>query len=1504
MYERKKAHLMSRNQASPRRLGASIGGLPFLVLVGVVAQGVGCAERDPIDRTQTNITDKHFLLGDDLEDFSDDPEFRMKSFNIDSAVNAENFAGTIGGASAVDRLRWEVTENWLFARRSYQETPDADNKALSRKFVNGRWEFPTKADGTIIAAFKIDKHFDVRADYNAQTGEQTNVTVENDSDRPWNQRQFMRVDWSENLAQSTSGDTSWVFGGGSYATSIRYAPTDENNEDAPNFREAKDGFFDITNKYQLKVDGSGGMFGIPECVLVGYFNGTSSFDCTPPEVKMRMSFVKLTGFEDFEPFEESFAQRDIIGNWGNAGNTFNREYGAPPITTWDPQYGYTDAKTRTFFALHDIWEKSHWDKTCTSNEDVTDADGDEYSDGTADQCTGYSGQSGSQCDMQVGKCTIPVRDRSVKTMGWWLNKETPIEFLDTVSSKGARETIGPIESMTVTWNTLFKVSVAYRREVECRRTGGDRDECHDEFFEMDEGTKRVQMVRFGAWGTDVPKELAVDKNRPLVTTCHNPVRSYDEPICGAPGSVSRLGDVRKNYIIYWPFASRAPYGGVASIAADPLTGEMVGATATIMGRSVTAAAAQVRDIIQLNMGDLQLEDLIEGSQPLKFADRVRNGKVDGPGSMRTAKTQAELDSHISNLNRGSLNAAFAGSPLAAKASADGLVNPVTAKVGALLKLSPNGPGIAAADARVGALLNQVAPTSAFQEMAGNRPVNRMLAQLQKNGADQSDATFQALTQFANMDPDAVGSLYERYMAFLGNRGVCFHDSQMAATSGSIYLASLADYFQQRLADGDAKEKGVQIYKDLIGDIIQGIGFHEVGHALGMRHNFSSSWDALNYAPQYWQLRTAEGTQTAECTSPGQKGCMGPRYLDPIDDDEAGRAGEPRPQIEYFGNTSTMEYQIERFGESVGAGTYDQHFIKTLYGRVVETFDPNIIKPKDQQNFQGKHLSQGISDDFVSSGQKYQAHYTKTARLAKNFDPARDCREATEDEKAVGRWRIVHGKVCAPPPKNHIAYNDLLSGDLSLRAGRQSFPVGNGSRWRGTNYGTEDTVIRWPYRYGEDYSSGGYLHAKLFDSGADVYEITENVIKRYDLSYPWQYFRRLNKEFAWWGIANSVRSSTFARLRGYHWNTARDLAGDQDSLTDDDISRPAVEASAAMFDFMQRAILTPEPGKYWPFLEREQPVRTPPRAGAKLILDAVVCENFNAPFNQQCLDESLDVPLLDGRFIQLEFDNVRGGSWDYQQFIKYMGFDEEKAMALREMVDSRPTLSTVSRENALDGRDVFVSWRTDVPHAVDRLIGGLLSEDWEALGPSYVDGKLLNFPIYNVDPAAVTRPAGAEILFPNVGYAQQTGMAIYAMLFSRASSDLTLVNKMRIQQDGDSGAIPPDGQRVAYLDPLTGTRYLALKFGTETIDGRVIEKGIASRMLARANELAKTVYPTIGDPDPDTGELTYVTTNGLPTATGNTETLRRYVGLLDVVRQISKILGNGPLGGGGGDDDGE
>ena len=71
-------------------------------------------------------------------------------------------------------------------------------------------------------------------------------------------------------------------------------------------------------------------------------------------------------------------------------------------------------------------------------------------------------------------------------------------------------------------------------------------------------------------------------------------------------------------------------------------------------------------------------------------------------------------------------------------------------------------------------------------------------------------------------------------------------------------------------------------------------------------------------------------------------CMpGPRYLDPVTDDEAGQASESRPGINYFANTTTMEYQNERFFENSGLGTYDVMSMGALYERrVLETYDPD------------------------------------------------------------------------------------------------------------------------------------------------------------------------------------------------------------------------------------------------------------------------------------------------------------------------------------------------------------------------------------------------------------------------------------------------------------------------------------------------------------------------------------------------------------------------------------
>ena len=1495
--------------------------LSFAALVGSTIGGLsmgGCAsEREPNYRTQAGILDKSFFLGPDLQDSRDDPEFRTKSFNIDSAVNTSNYSGTIGGATAVDRVRWEVTEDWLFARRSYQESPGSDKRALPRVEVSpGVWEFPGKADGTIIAAYRVESHFDVRRDYNSQTGEETNVVVENTSDRPWYLRAQMRVDFSQNHAESTSGaDMSWVFGEGNQVTSIQYATTNENDEDKTTF-DPKNGYFDITNKYQLKPDVMP-EFGIAECVITGFFNGATSGDCTPTEVKLRSSYVKLTGNEDFESFEENLAQRDIVGNWGNAGSNYNREYGGAPLTAWDPQYGFTDAKTKTFFSIHNIWEKSHQGAKCTNNAD-TDADG------TADACdngkTSYKGATGSQCDLNAGKCTIPIRDRSVKTIGYWLNADVPVELLDQVDSKGKITLGGPIEEMTITWDQFLKVAVATRREVECRRTKtGDRDACHELYFEP--GPK--DMVTFGGWGIDKTKVLPVDQGRPVITTCHNPVRSYDPSNCGTVGEKIRLGDVRKNYTIYWPYASRAPYGGVASIGGDPLTGEMVGATATIMGRSATFGAAQQRDIIQLAIGDITVDELVAGGQAERYADLVKSGKV----VTSVAKTPAEIEAAVKNIDLDNIKATVS----VTAPTLDSLSGPQRQLERAKLRAKDSvmSPSLAKNDERLAALLKQLDNTEYAAEIS-----NRGLQQLVSGSKDQSTAAYQAIKTFASQDPSRIQDLYDHYMAYLGNKGVCFLDSAAnAGVPGSIYQASLAPYFKQKYADLDVKTRGVKIYEDLLRESVKGIGFHEIGHSIGLRHNFSSSWDSQNYTPQYWQLRTNESQSTTICAA-ARTGtndtCLGPRYLDPMTDDEQGVGAEPRPGIEYFANTSTMEYQIERFGETVGGGTYDLHAMKTLYGRVLTTFDDRIIPAAQQQYFAVKTLSQGIPSELVFDPKKgYGMHYTRAAMTAKVFDAARDCRDATDAEKATAKWRIVHGKVCSPSPQNHLAFEDMKSSEIAFTSGKTVNPIGvNGVRWSGVDEnGT--TLTRWQFRYGEDYSRGGYIHAKLFDSGADIYEITNNVTKRYDLTYPWSYFRRLNREFAWWSIPNSVSGSTFSRMRAYHWSTTTDIGrSNAADMANDDQDRPAVMAASEMFNFLQRVILTPEPGGYG----KTASVRTSPRPGALPILDMTEATGTNA-FGS--------IGLIDGRYVQIDFDNDRGGSWDYQHYPVHVSFDEEKVLALRELVDSRPTLSTISRENALDGRDPYISFRTDTPHAIDRLVGALMSEDWETLGPSMLsDTKALqNFNLLEKDASKVTRPAGSGIIFPNMGYSNELGTGIYALLFSRYSSDMTLATKMRVRVEGDSGPTIADSRRVSFNDPITGQKYIASKFGTETLSkactkdsdcsgvdakcvegtsrycaiagiaqGRAVETGIGSRMIQRANDLLTAAYEVKKDIDGKPILNTYgepeliLDGSGQPKKISSSTvlTLQRYIGLLDGMRQVSKILGGGPLGGGGGD----
>ncbi|MGE3674860.1 MAG: hypothetical protein AB7K71_34655, partial [Polyangiaceae bacterium] len=139
------------------------------LLASLLLLNSGCAEeRAPINRVQPNALEKSFFVGDDLAKADDDPEFYWRNFVVDASESQELIG--IGSWSGVDRIRWEITETQLIARKAYGIGDGADDKGQG-------------SNGTIVAIYPIEEHFDITRAYNPSTGEELNVLEENTSDR-------------------------------------------------------------------------------------------------------------------------------------------------------------------------------------------------------------------------------------------------------------------------------------------------------------------------------------------------------------------------------------------------------------------------------------------------------------------------------------------------------------------------------------------------------------------------------------------------------------------------------------------------------------------------------------------------------------------------------------------------------------------------------------------------------------------------------------------------------------------------------------------------------------------------------------------------------------------------------------------------------------------------------------------------------------------------------------------------------------------------------------------------------------------------------------------------------------------------------------------------------------------------------------------------------------------------------------------------------------------------
>ena len=1511
-----------------------------LALCLLAAITVDCAqERDPINRVREGALQKSFFVGNDYTGTADDPEFYMNNFVVESS--ADNTLMPAGTYDDVDRVHWEIQENLLIARKSYE-------------YIDGSDRAPSNArrtpNGLIVAAYRIESQFDIRRGYNPTTGEEINIVEENVADRRWFERDYIRVDWSRNLVDNP--DWAWVWYGSLFGD-LQFSPvawdeTNPNSQAANNFCEMEPGmvqgpngtcvraanarnhpggYFDVTSKW-LVAPANSYFFGepLPTCLIANFFARGPVYSCNPQESVIRTSFRRVED-RDFEALELTRSPYDLVG-----GPRADRN-------GYDPGYGVVDENFHRYQMIHNVWVRSHL-RAANGDPIACDSNADANNDGTADACgqTTDQARAGSQCDMVAHACTIPYRQREVRPIAYYVNDLMPPEMQDhvvvdaaartyrlpTASDPAASVVRGPTEEIVATWDLSIMAAIANAREVECRRTGGERDACHAQFF--DEGTRPQEMGAFLGWR---PKA----SNGPAVVLCHNPVLPTDSTACREPGFRARLGDVRFNHITYFPGRARSPFGGIAHWGYDPLTGEVVSNGATTVGRSAEAAAAQQRDYVLMAIGDLDVNAYVQGAAAQRFSETVRN-----PGAaVRRALSSEELQRRADAVDGRAAASAMGLNAPRATTTRQALDNfermLMTPSPGSQVGASGSSSRLQARFAAHAALFRDTPLEADMVDESwlanfGFDPSSR----LTRDMLDQA-------SPLRRMDPEYAESMWTQLLQRAERRGFCFQDAGAPGAIGSRDIQGVARWFGQRYASLTPAERARQVYEDLRVEAYKGIQLHEVGHSLGLYHVPVSSYDSMNYNPQYWQLRTRNGEAAQTCTpvcnanrcdsirnaDRNADNCMGPRYRDPESDEELGvtPGGEAHAGINYFGNTSTMEYQWERFGETVGLGSYDQYAMGVLYGRVIETMEADTARggmPTDQQQRFGGRMTSNLSDldqinwtdPVLGETGVLPIHYTSLARELNMYDASR-CRPATDEEKARYRWRVVNGQLCSLPPRDHAAMVDFESTAAtpgSEAAGRVA-PF-----WR-TREGarTGERQLRWAYRVAWDIGTG-YPHINYFDQGADLYEVAQSQIRKYELTYPTMYFRREQREYTGWNIPAYLARWVFRTLRGYHWTVARNVAYYSSVFSsdlyrrvarDDNWMGPFLATQPDLFDFFAGVILRPEVGQFEPMTDQ--------LAGRRPIFDA----------GDPAENPLFEVGVIDGRFIGEEFDNVRGGSWDYHSYMVRAGSYPEKPLAAIMLTDTRPTFSSITRSLYLDGREFQVNFRTDMPRAYDRLIGGVLSEDWDttAMHVPNVEGggtagvpavtpsllRLWTTPSQGDAFGEARRDPGSRLLFPNVGYRQQLPMMVWSMLFSSLNSDLSTIHRMRIWTLGAPEVVDvPESEQVHFTNPETGITYAARSYGPDRIDGLAVDAGIASRMIAHANELLRDTYQVRVDErlqpivNPD-GSYTVVFDSNRRPVPANADArrqtaaeirFRNYVGLIDATRYASRILGYGLL----------
>ena len=597
-----------------------------------------------------------------------------------------------------------------------------------------------------------------------------------------------------------------------------------------------------------------------------------------------------------------------------------------------------------------------------------------------------------------------------------------------------------------------------------------------------------------------------------------------------------------------------------------------------------------------------------------------------------------------------------------------------------------------------------------------------------------------------------------------------------------------------------------------------IALHEVGHTVGLRHNFEGSSDAMNFQKKFWDLKVA-------------KAADGETYV-PVDLWSQETDYQKLLGLRGYQYSSIMDYGAKINSQWQGLGLYDIAAVKFGYGGIIEVFDASqqvitninkvwlkyTVDPEDDGGTLSPAPVRTDSDRLETLFKR--VHYTQIPNVLEGVD------------KIYARKDVLFDDL----------RGDKCTADADCAGGGGCPSCTECRSQTGAMYCSPPTMLEVPYRFCSDEYAARTPTCDVWDEGADAFEIVRNSVADYWWYWPfwgrWRgsvlfsdrnysnrifwAFSRLKRQFQWWGIE-------YARFNsGDWWEKQFGMPWEEDING----GLSGAMASAEAFNTLINVFAIPS-------------------SSGSVEYEAVY--GYNNKTDQYEISTAYNYDDLSNRFV-LEEDYGKFSARPMYPSWAIIGEDVfpisggavfDRLAAFQALTD--PTTDFLNIEESSDSRKYLISFFTFFPDKMITLLGGLTthrSENYAACVVEDDDGKPHHLRLRNVrnadDPdfckdGQYLFPEEVDYDFVTTWYRIPMLAAYFGMSLMINDYDRRFMDATRIFLKGHESEIelPEDAEVAEFTDPMTGKTFVAFKVGEES------QHDIAYHLVQKANEeLAK------------------------------------------------------------------